>query len=108
MSRIFTAMLALVLVSVTVSAHASGWSPQVTITSLQADTNGYVYLTTSPQTYNPDSCTNLNELLISDTTYKFVVATLIAAQISGQSVALYYNGCTSNYPNITAVSVPNI
>jgi hypothetical protein len=107
MSRILALMVAATLAFVTTSANASGWSPQVTISNIQANTNGTFYVITSSMTYNPDSCTNLSWLYLSDTSYKFVVATLLTAQATGQSISLYYNGCTSNYPNITAVAVPN-
>jgi len=49
--------------------------------------------------------------MITDTTYKFVVATLIAAQVSGQTVSLFYDGCSgggmTGYPVVTAVVVPH-
>lgn len=92
-------------------AQSAQWGNQVTIKALQANTSGGVYLATSGN-QNPFSCSNSNWLVITDTTYKFVVATLLAAQVSGQSVALFYNGCsdggTVGYPVVTAIVVPNV
>jgi hypothetical protein len=47
-------------------------------------------------------------VISSDTTYKFVVATALAAQTTNQTVTLYYNGCVGGYPNITGISVPHL
>lgn len=107
MSRVIVATLAAVLVLATSGAQAVGWGNQVTITNIQANTNGYFYVNTSGN-QNLDSCTANNWLVVSDTTYKFVVATLLSAQATGQTVSLYYNGCINGYPNITVVAVPNL
>jgi hypothetical protein len=90
----------------TANANAVGWGNQVSITTLQANTSGSIYLSTSGN-QNPDGCGTSTYLLISDTTYKFVVATALAAQTSGQTVMLYYNGCVNGYPSITAIAVPH-
>jgi hypothetical protein len=103
-------VLPALLAFVTANTYAQTWGNQVTITAVQAQTNGEVFLTTSGN-QNPSSCSSPSWLMINDTTYKFVVATLLAAQVSGQSVALYYNGCsgggTTGYPLVTAIAVPN-
>jgi hypothetical protein len=98
---------------VTSAAHAVGWSKiKVTITSYHTTTSGYLFLDTS-NNQNPDSCSTPGTLLISgDTTYRFVVATVMAAQSSGQTVQLFYDGCsgggTIGYPIITSVAVPHL
>jgi hypothetical protein len=106
-------VMPVVLALVTSAAHAVGWSTvTVTITSYHTTTSGLLYLNTS-NNENPDGCSTPSSLLISgDTTYKFVIATVIAAQTSGQTVQLYYNGCsgggTTGYPVITSVAVPHV
>lgn len=105
--RIFTAMLTTVFVLVTGNAHAVGWGNTVTITNLQSNTGGNFYINTSAN-QNPDNCGSSAWLIVSDLNYKFVISMVLAAQASGQSVALYYNGCASGYPNITAVAIPNL
>jgi hypothetical protein len=109
MLRRLTVLTLLALASV--NAYAVGWvNTQVTIVGYWANTSGQVFLTTSGN-QNPDSCGTPQYLLINDTTYKFVVAALVAAQSTGQEVTLYYNGCsgggTSGYPVISAIAVPN-
>ncbi len=101
-----------VLALVTSSAHAVGWSTAtVTITSYHTTTSGLLFLNTS-NNQNPDSCSSPGPLLISGDTQKFVFATVMAAQTSGQTVQLYYNGCsgggTTGYPVITSVAVPHL
>ena len=106
-------VMPVVLALVTSTAHAVGWSTvKVTITSYHTTTSGLLYLYTS-NNQNPDSCSTPGTLLISgDTTYRFVVATVMAAQSSGQTVQLFYNGCsgggTIGYPVITSVAVPHL
>jgi hypothetical protein len=105
-------MLTVVLAFATANAYAATpqWGNQVSITLLEAQTSGSFFISTSGN-QNFFSCSTPSLLMVTDTTYKFVVATLIAAQTSGQTVALYYNGCsgggTTGYPVITAVSVPH-
>jgi hypothetical protein len=74
---------------------------------IQAQTNGNLLVYTSGNE-NPDDCPNTSWLIISDTTYKFVVESLMSAQATGQTVALYYNGCLDGYPNITSIAVPHL
>jgi hypothetical protein len=105
-------VIPVVLALVTCTAHAVGWSTvTVTITSYHTTTSGLLFLNTS-NNQNPDSCSTPGSLLISGDTYKFVFATVMAAQTSGQTVQLYYNGCsgggTTGYPVITSVAVPHL
>jgi hypothetical protein len=101
------------LALVTSAAHAVGWGTiKVTITSYHTTTSGLLYLNTS-NNQNPDSCSTPSPLLIiGDTTYRLVVATVMAAQSTGQTVQLYYSGCsgggTIGYPVITSVAVPHL
>ncbi|HWZ63574.1 MAG TPA: hypothetical protein VNX02_11165 [Steroidobacteraceae bacterium] len=105
-------ILAWTMLVVTANAQAVGWlSTPVSITNYYTTTTGYLYLVTSPMS-NPDGCSlGTTWLQVTDTTYKFVVATVISAQATGQTVNLYYNGCsgggTTGYPIIFAVAVPN-
>jgi hypothetical protein len=95
------------------NAQAAGWSSLVvTIVSYHTTTSGLLYLNTSTNE-NPDGCSTPSTLLISgDTAYKFVVATVMSAQSTGQAIQLYYSGCsgggTTGYPLITSVAVPHL
>ena len=100
------------LALVTSAAHAVGWGTiKVTITSYHTTTSGLLFLNTS-NNQNPDSCSSPGPLLISGDTQKFVFATVMAAQSTGQTVQLYYSGCsgggTIGYPVITSVAVPHL
>jgi long-subunit fatty acid transport protein len=103
------ALLAAVIALITGAAQASAWGANtVTITEYHTTTAGILYLITSANE-NPDGCTTHASLLVNgDTMYKMVIATIIAAQTSQQTVQLYYDGCSGGYPVISSVAVPHL
>jgi hypothetical protein len=92
------------------SALASGWGAQTTITGFFIDPpTGKAGLTTATN-QNIDNCQYSSYLFISAShpRFKELYATLVAAQLTGSTVALYYDGCQGNYPIISSIAVPAI
>lgn len=91
-------------------ALADQWGPQVNITGyyIWASSGGVAFITTS-NNQNPYGCTNTRYLVLdpSQPNFKYVWATVMAAQATGQTVSLSYTACLGGYPQINAVAVPN-
>lgn len=84
------------------------WLAAVTITGYYVYATGDGFLTTSAN-INPFACTNGSHYLIVDTAatnFATLYAAIMAAQGSGSTVSLHYNGCLNNYPLIDSVAVP--
>lgn len=89
-------------------AAFAGWSQPVTITGYYVWDNGMAHINTSSNQSN--GCTSAQYLTIDTSlpNFKAIWAQVIAAQASGQTVSLFYDGCIGSYPRIRAISVPNI
>lgn len=108
----FIAWLAITLMLTCNTASAFTWGQPVTISFyfLYAGAGGSVYVTTSGN-QNPDNCTYSNyiELLSSQANFSAVFAAIMTAQASGQTVAVNYNGCSSDgYPILNGIAVPHV
>jgi hypothetical protein len=103
------AILGLTMLAMTGAATASTWGQQTTITGYYTWDSGGAYINTA-NNQNPDGCTSSTYLYINDTTinFKTIWASVIAAQTTGSTVTLHYDGCVGPYPRITAVAVPRI
>jgi hypothetical protein len=90
------------------AAFAGSWSSPVTITGYYIWDNGMAHLTTSSN-QNPEPCSSAHYLTLDTTqsNFKSMWAQVIAAQASGQTVSLYYDGCIGPHPRIRAISIPN-
>lgn len=96
------------LLSMAAFAAAPPWSPPVTILGYYIWDDGAAHLKTS-NNLNPDNCTSAHYLTLDTTrsNFKAIWAQVIAAQASGQTVSLYYDGCIGPHPRIRAISVPD-
>jgi hypothetical protein len=91
-------------------AAFAGWSTPVTITGYYVWDNGMAHINTSSN-QNPGNSCSSGQYPTIDTTqsnFKAIWAQVIAAQASGQTVSLFYDGCIGPYPRIRAISVPNV
>ena len=70
------------------------WGGAVTITGYYVWDSGTAFITTS-NNENPDSCPSTHYLVLdtSQPFFKELYATIAAAQATGQTVSLSYNGC---------------
>lgn len=86
---------------------AGGWGIPVTITGYYVNESGGAFFTTSDNE-NPDACSAYRYLVLdpSQTNFKELYATLMAAQATGSTISVYYNGCSGGYPIATSIAVP--
>lgn len=91
------------------SALAFYWAPPATITGYYVYANGGAYIRTSSN-QNPDGCTYSAYLFVDTNAQKFkeLWATIMAAQATGSTVSINYNGCSGGYPVVNSVAVPNV
>src|SRR5215510_5086772 len=88
------AMLASIALAASPATFASGWGTTTTITGYYVYDNGEAYITTSSNE-NPDACSSSQYLHLSPgaPNFRSIWASVIAAQVSGQTVTLRYEGC---------------
>jgi hypothetical protein len=90
------------------AAHAGGWGNPVTITGsyIYNSAGGWAFITTSGN-QNPDGCTSPQTLTLDSTqaNFKYLWATILSAQATGQTVVLNYNGCAAQYPLVNTVAI---
>jgi hypothetical protein len=88
---------------------AAIWGNATTITGYYVYSDGGAYITTA-NNQNPDSCPSSTYLYIPENSahFKEIWATIIAAQATGSTVSLRYEGCSGSYPLVIAVAVPHI
>lgn len=104
------ALVGIAMLAAAGAASASTWGQQTTITGYYVYDSGGAYITTA-NNQNPDSCGGSRYLYIDETSpnFKVIWASVIAAQTTGSTVTLLYNGCGGgSYPRISAVAVPNV
>jgi hypothetical protein len=39
--------------------------------------------------------------------FKYIWAQVISAQATGETIAVYFNGCDGSYPKVSAIAIPN-
>lgn len=90
------------------AARAGGWGAPVTITGayIYNSAGGWAFITTSGN-QNLDGCATSHTLTLDPTqaNFKYLWATILSAQATGQTVVLDYSGCASQFPLIDAVAI---
>lgn len=90
------------------AVFATAWGVQTLITGYYVYDAGSAFIRVANM-QNPDGCTSNAYLVLNSSAPNFnaMWAQVIAAQATGSTVALRYNGCAGNYPKIDAVAVPD-
>jgi hypothetical protein len=109
LKTIVGAAIALLVLGWAELAVAGGWGAPVTITGYYVWDTGSSYITTTSN-QNPDGCSSAHYLYLDSNSpnFKQIYATVMVAQVTGQSVSLSYAGCVGPYPYINSVALPNI
>jgi len=103
-------MLLVGVVGVLVSATAyAGWSPNVTITGVEVDSNTATYLGLSSMTGKPAACTATQAIIlfVNADQQKAQTALATAAYLAGKNVSVHYTGAcsgTAQYPVVDALN----
>lgn len=102
-------------VGLPISAAASGGSGGTqTLNTVNVDSSSQLIWISGAATWmNPDGCGRSDIVLVqmSNTYYRDMLATLIAASVSGKSVGLWLNGCSNSpwgsAPVVISVALTN-
>lgn len=103
------ALLTSLIVFSSSNALAFKWGVRTKVTGYYVYAQGDAFVNVEVKE-NPDKCLE-PAYLILDTkaaNFKEIYATIVTAQVSGQTVTLNYDGCVGNYPKIIAVATPGV
>lgn len=102
-------LLAMILTMLSAPVLAAGWGTPVQIEGYYIWDAGVAYIKTSTH-LNPESCQSSQYLSIDSASpnFKYIWSQVVAAQASGQTVSLFYDGCLGPYPKIRAIAIPNV
>lgn len=91
-----------VLITSVTQVSAGGWVGGTELELVYPNQSGGVYFRFESME-NPDGCALSNFYLIDESSAgsKNIIATALAAAVSGKTISLYVSGCTGNYPNVT-------
>ena len=103
--------LSLLALGVSCTSFAGGWGQLTSVTGYYVYDSGSAYMRTT-HNENPDSCMYSGYLFLDPAAphFKEIWATVMAAQATGSTVSLRYEGCSPDgyYPRVIAVAVPSV
>lgn len=107
-----SAVLSLSVFGASKTNAAPTWGAATNVVSyLFYTSGGWLYLKLANM-QNPESCSSSAYLLVStsDSRFRDLYATVVAAQASGSQVTVYYAGCDSStgYPLIGGIASPQV